>query len=35
MEVFYRLVDLVSRRSFRPMIRDRVMAEAEMLYAAA
>ena len=34
-EVFHRPVDLVSRRSFHPMIRDRVMAEAETLYAAA
>lgn len=34
-EVFHRPVDLVSRRSFHPMIRDRVMAEAEPLYAAA
>lgn len=34
-EVFHRPVDLVSRRSLHPMIRDRVMAEAEPLYAAA
>ena len=34
-EVFHRPVDLVSRRSLHPMIRDRVMAEAETLYAAA
>lgn len=33
--VFHRPVDLVSRRSLHPMIRDRVMAEAEPLYAAA
>ena len=33
-EVFHRLVDLVSRRSLHPMIRDRAMAEAETLYAA-
>ena len=33
-EVFHRPVDLVSRRSLHPMIRDRVMAEAETLYAA-
>lgn len=33
--VFHRPVDLVSRRSLHPMIRDRVMAEAETLYAAA
>ena len=34
-EVFHRPVDLVSRRSLHPMIRDRAMAEAETLYAAA
>ena len=34
-EVFHRPVDLVSRRPLHPMIRDRVMAEAEPLYAAA
>ena len=34
-KVFHRPVDLVSRRSLHPMIRDRVMAEAEPLYAAA
>ena len=34
-EVFHRPVDLVSRCSLHPMIRDRVMAEAETLYAAA
>ena len=34
-KVFHRLVDLVSRRSLHPMIRDRAMAEAETLYAAA
>ena len=33
-EVFHRPVDLVSRRSLHPMIRDRVMAEAKTLYAA-
>ena len=33
-EVFHRPVDLVSRRSLHPMIRDRAMAEAETLYAA-
>lgn len=34
-EVFHRPVGPVSRRSLHPMIRDRVMAEAETLYAAA
>lgn len=34
-KVFHRPVDLVSRRSLHPMIRDRAMAEAETLYAAA
>ena len=33
-EVFHRPVDLISRRSLHPMIRDRAMAEAETLYAA-
>lgn len=33
-EIFHRPVDLVSRRSLHPMIRDRAMAEAETLYAA-